>query len=715
MDMTRAIMLGAILHAAALSAGMWRNAGPGGGGWVQSILASRHDAQRMFVGCDVAGVFRSDDGGRSYEAHNSGFEHIWVSTIAEHPTNPSVVFIGSQGGIYKSTDGGLTWNEKRAGLPKVKQYGHSIEICKFAFDPANPDVMFAAEGNPRQGKGGTGVVWKSVDGGESWKPVGSFPEKTYCWDISVNPSDGSRIIISTSRGLFRSEDGGTSWAESNGGLPAHRRTRMLARGTDRPDILYVTLKAAGGETPWAAGVYRSEDGGQTWSPRNGGLEQLTGAQGEGAHKASWYDCVAVDPRNADVAYAAGASWVCDKTWKTTDGGQTWNPIFRCEDQRGWCNFWGPWVTTLSISAKFPDTLAFGTAGAVYRTEDGGRTWSQRYTEARTDRRIGSTGLELTCMFDIVPDRTRKGRHFFCYADIGLFLTEDDGRTLERVMTGTWGDCFTLRPSPDDPGLVWGAFGAKGAKSWHRICESRDGGRSWNALTDATEPWAGCWAARLQCMTKEPPYRLAYLAPGHGIAVGEDGGRKWSLVGTNDFPNARRISALLARGRTFLVGLGATDDEDGSVWASSDLGRTWRRLTDDGLKIGSIKDIAAKDGRIMIGAREQWSGRGRGMRLGGVWLSPDAGKTWRRVLDNPFCQAVEFAGKRLVVGLNDQPFHDHCVAKGVMTSSDGGASWVNLSDDSLKNRNITCLAVDPFDENAVWAGTGGNSAFRTVLP
>ena len=696
----------------------WRNCGPGGGGWVQSVLSSRYVQDRLFIGCDVGGFFRSDDGGCHYHTFNSGLQHLWVGTIAEHPHNPEILFVGSQGGIYKSEDGGHTWNEKRTGLPPVQEYSHSLQICKFAFDPTDDRVVYAAEGNPRFLQGGSGVVWKSEDGGETWmvpmKP-GSFPAETFCWDISVSPLRREELVISTSRGLFITEDGGVTWKSSNKGLPAHLRTRMLARGASEPNVLYVTLKAEGGENPWSAGVFRSEDGGRTWQERTGGLEKKTGNQGDGAELASWYDCIAVDPRNSDVVYAAGASWVCDKVWKTTDGGKNWHPIFKAPPHQGWIDFWGPWVTTLSMSIGFPEVLTFGTAGTVYRSTDGGCTWKQRYTEERSDARIASTGLELTCLTEIVPDRIQRNKLFFGYLDIGLFLTEDAGRTFSRIMTGVSGDCFSVRPSPDDPLRVWGAFGGKGAKPWHKICESQDGGRSWTPLTEAKDAWSQCWPSSLQCMNRSEPYRLAYLASGYGVGISEDSGRNWRLVSTNEFPLANRISCLVASGRTLIVGLDATDDDDGAIWCSTDLGATWRRLTDENLVMGSVKSIAIRKGVLVAGAREQWSGKRQVMRKGGAWVSLDAGEFWTLAFPNKFCHAVCFAGQRIVIGLDDHAFHDHYVADGVFMSEDLGKTWVSINASGLHNRNISCLAEDPFDEDVIWAGTGGNSAFVRRLP
>lgn len=136
----------------------WRSVGPGGGGWIQSILWSRYAKDRLFVGCDVGGFYVSEDAGRHYEMRNRGLKHMYVETIAEHPSNPDILFLGTPGGIYKTTDRGLTWQEKRSGLPPISASSHSVQISKFAFAADNPNILYAAVGQPRTLKGARGEV-----------------------------------------------------------------------------------------------------------------------------------------------------------------------------------------------------------------------------------------------------------------------------------------------------------------------------------------------------------------------------------------------------------------------------------------------------------------------------------------------------------------------------------------------------------------------------
>ena len=425
----------------------WRSVGPGGGGWIQSILWSRHAKDRLFVGCDVGGFYVSEDAGRRYEMRNRGLKNMFVETIAEHPTNPDILFLGTLGGIYKTADRGRTWQEKRDGLPPISPSCHTVPISRFAFDPGNPNVIYAAVGQPRTRKGARGQIWRSDDCGETWRMIvrTGLDKDIDIFDLALAAGNANLMLAATNKGVFRSADAGETWTPSNEGLPSHLRTRHLAWSPSSPEVVYVTLMQAGGETPWSAGVYRSNDGGRTWQPRNGGLRQVVGKPGNGNNLCTWTDCIAVDPRNPDVVWTGGATWWCTGIYGTTDGGLNWKRAFPVE-RFGWINFWGPSVKCMSLSPADPSRIAFGTSGMVYTTEDGAATWSQRYSEERTDGKIAGTGLEVTCLHSVTPSVHRRGKFYLGYYDIGLLTTDDNGRTLTRPMNGPAGSSSGGRPS-----------------------------------------------------------------------------------------------------------------------------------------------------------------------------------------------------------------------------------------------------------------------------
>jgi photosystem II stability/assembly factor-like uncharacterized protein len=692
----------------------WRNVGPGGGGWIQSILWSRHAKERLFVGCDVGGFYVSEDAGRRYEMRNRGLKNMFIETIAEHPANPDIIFLGTLGGIYKTTDRGLTWQEKRNGLPPISDSRHTVPISKFVFAPDNPNTLYAAVGQPRQRKGARGQIWRSDDCGDTWRMIvrSGIDKDVDIFDLAVAADNAKHMLAATNKGIFGSEDGGETWTSSNEGLPPHLRTRHLAWSPSDPKVVYVTLMQVGVEKTWTAGVYRSDDGGRTWQARNNGLKQVAGKSGSGNNLCTWTDCIAVDPRNPDAVWTGGATWWCTGIYTTTDGGQNWKHAFP-DERLGWIKFWGPTVMCLSLSPIDPSRLAYGTSGMVYTTEDSATTWKQRYSEERTDGKIAGTGLEVTCLHSVTPSIHRRGKFYLGYYDIGLLMTDDDGRTLTRTMTGVPGkfsnSCFCVAEAPDDPMTVWAGFGSWGGGGSGCVAKSTDGGQTWIACTNTASGWIDTQVRDLTVLGSKPNYHLLYASP-KGLIESTDGGATWACVDPAEFPEAPRVRALAHGGGCLYAGVAGAKGEGGAVYgrAGARPSREWRRLTPVSLSIGQIKDVAVYGDRILVTARNEY--RDRTFRAGGAWLSTDAGATWRKVFSDKFCDSALISGGELFVSLTDHPYHDHSVGGGVIHSRDDGATWTHLDGPGLQNWNVSALAIDPFDKQTLWLGTGGNSVF-----
>ena len=689
----------------------FRVVGPGGGGWIQSMLLSRHAPNRFFVGCDVGGFYYSENGGRSYEMRNRGLKHLFIETIAEHPVNPDILFLGSQGGIYKTTDRGRTWQEKRSGLPPISAWEHTVQISKFAFLPGNPDVLFALVGQPRTGKGARGEIWRSDDCGETWRMIvkSGLAKDVNLFDVSIDPRDGRRMLVASNRGLFRSENGGEDWTPSNEGLPAHHRTRHLARCSAQPDVVYVTLRQRGGEKPWSAGVYRSDDGGRTWCERSGGLDRRFGSDGCGDELCTWTDCIAVHPENPDIAWTGGASWWYTGILKTEDGGQNWRQTFNAD--RGWISFWGPSVKTMTLSGSDPNRLAFGTSGMVYATEDGGGNWEQRYYRDLGEGRFAGTGLEVTCLHTIVPSIHRRGRFYLGYYDIGLLVTDDDGRSMTRKLKGIPHDysnsCFALAEAPDDSQLLWGCFGSWGGPGKAVLARSSDAAETWQPCTNGASGWNGAAPNSLLVMGKKPNYKLL-TASAKGLAISVDGGATWQ-VPSDQFPEAGRVRFLAKTGETVYAAVAGTVSEPASVFACRD-GTRWERLTTPKVRIADLHGLSAEGNRVLVTARENFNHTTKEFRPGGAWLSTDTGVTWKKVWTDKFVDAALVSRGELYIALGDNPYHDHCGGAGVLHSVDDGATWTYLDGPTLQNWNVHALAMDPNVPQRLWMGTAGNSIF-----
>lgn len=683
----------------------WRCVGPGGGGWIQSLCLSRWDEELFYAGCDVGGFYVSTDGGRHWEIRNSGLQDYFVETIAEHPVERDTLFIGTRGGVYVTQNQGRTWTLCTKGFPKPSTWSYSVEISKIVFAPNDPNTIYAAVGQPRTGKGGQGQIYVSRDGGYIWSklvPEGALPKEANIRDLVVCPTDPKRLLIATFKGLFLSCDGGATWRPSNTGLPAHLRTCQLAQCPAKPSVVYVTLRQKGGEEPWSAGVYRSDDSGETWTPRVKGLRQNAGKSGADDNLCTWTDKIVVHPMNPDIVYACGASWWDAGMYKTVDGGLNWTR-HEVRREESWITFWGASVTCLTLSSAAPDTLAFGTSGMVFRTEDGGDTWHARYSESRTDGKIAGTGLEVTCLHWISADASRKGRFFLGYYDIGLLITDDNGRTFTRAMKGIpnkySNSCFSIVQASDDRSHVWGGFGGWGGGGMGIVAESTDGGVSWKPCTAEGNGWVEAPPRSIVCFGSKGAYRLVYTSK-NGIVSSDDGGRTWQVDAS------WKLCALTRDGETLYAAKSGGDKTPSSIWKSVDQGRSWTRLTSEGMLIGGVQQIVTKGREVLFTARQNRIAE----ESGGAWYSNDGGATFRQVIVDRFCGAALMTDGRLLVALPDHPYHDRAGGGGIRVSSDEGTTWRTLNTASLQNRNVSFLCSDPFDSKTIWAGTGGNSVF-----
>ena len=725
------LLLGVFASASGLRAAVapevqWRKVGPGGGGWIQSVLASRHGTDVFYVGCDVGGFYRSDDGGGTYVVHTAGFQDYFLESLAEHPSDPRILYAGCKSGVYKSMDGGRTWTWLREGFPPVQEYAYSAMVSKVALDPQRPETVYAAIGQPREERGGQGALYRSEDGGATWRQVvrpGQLPADLPLYDLAIHPRETRRLLIATPRGVFASDDRGETWSASNTGLPAHLRTRRLAQSPSDPRVVYVSLKGKAGETPWQAGVYRSEDGGRTWQPRVNGLRQASGKPGTSDMLCSWVDTLAVHPSKPDVVYAGGATWWDATVYKTEDGGLNWRRVFEFGEKgnarHAWIDMWGPSVTCLTLSASRPDTLYFGTSGYIYKTENGGATWRQRYTAERDDGKIAGTGLEVTCLHGVFPHPRVKRRVFFGFYDIGLLVSEDGGASFSRRMKGIPrghdNSCFTV--AFDDRGHDDWAIAGFG--EWGRnaglLAVTGDGGLTWQTLPkecgfpDARPRDLVAWTPSVEGGNRCGARRIFCVAEGKGVFESFCFS-SYVFEPRNQGLPAERIRCLARDGGTLYAGAASVRGASGGVFSSSDFGKTWQRL-DGGAPLADVRQLAAKDGRVVATARACWDGK-RALQ-GGVFVRGPSERAWRQVYTNRFCEALAVDPRRpgrVYASLHDHPYHDRSAGGGIIASDDGGESWRSINGSGLTCKGVTWISINPLDDNELWLGTGGHAAF-----
>ena len=307
----------------------WRNIGPFRGGRANTIVGDPQNASVYYVGYTGGGVAKTDDGGTTWKNISDGFFKVGsIGDIAVCETDPNVIYVGtgehavrgvmtSYGdGVYKSTDGGKTW--KNVGLEKTRH------IADVIVHPNNPDVVYVAAQGAVHGPSADRGVYKSIDGGVTWKKTLYVDENTGASSLSIDYTNPRILYAATWQhrrypwkiesggagcSIWKSIDAGETWNKINEGLPKEMGKIGVSVSRANPNRVFAIVEAEKSK----AGLYRSDDGGKKWSLQS--TDQTITSR-------SWYYMeVFADPINADVVYVLNAPMM-----RSIDGGKTFSNI-----------------------------------------------------------------------------------------------------------------------------------------------------------------------------------------------------------------------------------------------------------------------------------------------------------------------------------------------------------------------------------------------------
>lgn len=251
----------------------------------------------VYAGTMGDAVYKSPDGGQHWLPHNVGLkDHVsFINQFVFHPTQTEIIYAATTVGAFITKDAGREWEERMAGMKEVHI------VVSVAIDAKNPRVLYA---------GTTGGVYRTEDGATSWKKInnGLIPEKELMGAMAlgvnalvIDPVDSNVVYAGTTKGLFRTADGGELWERIGQNLPDPFVSSILVHPTE-PARLYI-----GGP----AGVWKSLDSGKTWQAINSGLASLN------------IRSLAMSPRNSDEVYVGTNG---SGLYRSTDAGATWAPM-----------------------------------------------------------------------------------------------------------------------------------------------------------------------------------------------------------------------------------------------------------------------------------------------------------------------------------------------------------------------------------------------------
>ena len=683
---------------------------------------SPHDPKTVLIACDMTGAYITHDGGESWRMFNL---RGTVRFFAFDPVQPKTMYAQADG-LYRSTDDGETWQlvwPKPASIKAIAMNSdHADErilaepnpvgnIVALAIAPADSRTLFAA------GNDGTAVaLFVSHDWGDSWSKQAALAESPLrLWISKGVLYAGGPLGVAEIQGAQATQHaapGGVSFTDISGGFDA--------KGA--PVFYGVSGR----------GAFVSRDGGSTW--------QAMTLPGTGAQARA----VAASLHHPESAYVSYGRLLLDgKTWlgvaRTSDSGRTWSLVWK-ESATAAPNVHDAWITEnmgtdwgenpLAMGAADQDpNLCYGTDfGRAMRTTDGGKNWYGVYSRRVEGGEWTTTGLDVTTNYGVHFDPFDAKRLFITYTDIGLFRSEDGGRSWARSMNGVprnWTNtAYWVEFDPKVRGRMWGVTSythdLPRPKMWRRtspesyrggVVRSDDGGRTWQVSNNGMPETAPTHI--LLDPASPPDARTLYVAAfGRGVYKSVDGGKSWELK-NQGIPRAEPFAWRLARasdGTLYVLLARRTEDGsigragDGALFKSTDGAATWTPvLLPPGANGPNGLAIDPRDPRRMLLAAwaRAWGVHGEG---GGIYLTTDGAKTWRVVLDRD----------RHVYDVTIDPRNpDVMYASGFESSAwrstDAGEHWSRIAGYNFKWGHR--VIPDPQDSLAVYITTFGGSVWH----
>jgi len=656
----------------AIYAGLrWRSIGPYRGGRTRAVAGVPSQPNVFYIGVCNGGVWKSTDYGR-----------VWVPIFDDQPTgsigaiavaasNPDIVYVGSgEGlqrpdlsvgdGIYKSVDAGRTWT--RLGLREGQQ------IPQLAVDPRNPDRVFAAVLGHPYGPNAERGIYRSMDGGQTFKKVLGKDENTGGSEVVIDPADPNIVYAGLweSRqgpwenaawsgpggGLFKSSDGGETWRQLQ---PAGTEPVLqvnLAIAPSDAKRLYAVVALARGQ-----GIFRSDDGGETWR------RATTDSRPSGRIGGGDLPRLSIHPQNPDILFVASTV-----SWKSTDGGKTYAAFRGAPGGDDYQNIW--------INPHNPDILLYASDQGAIVTVNGGKTWSSWYNQPTAQ-------LYHVAADNGFPYRVYSGQQESGSA--GILSRGDHGRITFREWSPVAVDEYGYAaPDPLDPDIV---YGGRSVTRWDR--------RTGQAQTVGPKPVRSADFRTLRTVpvvfSTVDPRRLYFAA--NSLWLTSDGGRSWAQISPDltrktwdvpagvgkyrDDPSARPSQ----RGVIYTVAPSYVEadriwvgTDDGLIHTTADGGKIWTDVTPPGLKPWdkvSLIDAGRFDARTAYAAINT-------LRLDEmrprIYRTHDGGTTWTAIIgglpdgapvnavrEDPRKKGLLFAGTE----------------REVFVSFDDGARWQSL--------------------------------------
>jgi photosystem II stability/assembly factor-like uncharacterized protein len=553
----------------------WRMIGPHRGGRTVGAVGVPSQPSVFYIGVNNGGVWKTNDYGRTWNPIFDEMPTGSVGDIAVSESNPNVIYVGcgegiqrpdlSVGdGVYKSTDGGKTW--KNMGLKDGQQIGDII------IDPKNENRIFVAVLGHPYGPNTERGVYRSLDGGNTWERVLYKDENTGAIQVSFDPNNANTLYADMwagrqgpwengqwngpESGMYKSVDGGNTWTKLTKGLPTPQQGlgRIgFAVAPSNSNRLYATVDAGR-----YGGIYRSNDAGESW--------ELINADGRFWGRGSDFAEVKVDPKNADIVYSANVV-----TWKSTDAGKTWTGFRGAPGGDDYHRIWiNPNDPTIML-------IALDQGGIV--TVNGGETFSSWYNQPTAQ--FYHVITDNAFPYNVYGGQQESG-------SVGISSRGNDGQITFREWHPVGVEEYGyVAPDPLDPNII---YGGKITKYDKRT------GQVQNIAPEAVRSGKYRFVRTAPVLFSPIDPKTLYFA-GNVIFKTRDGGNSWETISPDltreswDIPasvgiyTSDELKKMPRRGVIYTVAPSFKDintlwagTDDGYIQVTHDGGKNWTNVT-----------------------------------------------------------------------------------------------------------------------------------------
>ncbi len=663
----------------ALDSYAWREVGPYRGGRSAAVTGVPGHRDLYYMGAAGGGVWKTVDGGGSWDNVSDGFFGGSIGSVAVSAWDPNVVYVGggevtvrgnvSHGdGVYKSTDAGRTW--KHMGLPESRR------IPRMRIHPKNSEIVYAAVLGHLFGPSDERGVFRSKDGGETWKKILFVSAEVGACDLAMDPTNPRILYATTWRvkrtpysldsggegsGLWKTTDGGDHWTEitSNEGLPAAPiGISGITVSASDPDNIYAIIEAAEG------GVFRSRDAGKTWKKTN--------SERSLRQRAWYYSRIEADPNDANSVYVMNVSFHHSK-----DGGKTFGRISVPHGDNH--DLW--------IDPADSMRLIEANDGGANVSYDGGKTWSRQDNQPTAQ------------MYRVSVDSAFPYRLLGGQQDNSAVRIRSRSLRSSSIGVRDWeptagGESGHIVAKPGDPDVIFGgSYDGYLTRYNHKTGESR----SVNVWPNNPMGW-GAEDLRYRFQWNFPIFFSPHdpntiYAAGNALFRSRNGGASWDAISgdltRNDKARQKSSGGPITQDNTSVEyyctifaalespqqkGVFWCGSDDGLIHLSRDDGKTWANVTPKGLPewalINSIEAHPFEAGGLYVAATRYKSDDFAPY----LYKTTDWGETWTLITKGidplHFTRVIRADPKRR--GLL------YCgTERGVYLSMDDGASWQSL--------------------------------------